>query len=198
MFYFMGGEIAKELRGMKFGKKRLYIAFPLLIGAAMAAGCKFLPALASTPPLEQLSVSSSEISNWQPQGDMTVYIGGQLYNFNDGGAPQYLNKGCIKTGVQVINGPSGEGAQNVIMDFGTDEAAAAMYQFKLSDISAPLTDPKYADSTVTIQTAQDGITGYAHFYNYYFEIGLTKFNNPQDAIKTLNQFLGLYEGKLES
>ena len=183
---------------MKFEKKMLLCIFSLLAVAVATGGCKFLPAATSTPPLEQLKVASSEISNWQPQGDMNVFIGDQLTSFNDGGAPDYINRGCIKTGVQVINGPAGQSAQSIVMDFGTKEKAETMFQFKQSDISSGLPDSKYPDVTVAIQTTQDGITGYAHFYNYYFEIGLTKFNNPQDAIKTFNQFIGLYEGKLGS
>jgi hypothetical protein len=183
---------------MQFRKKTLWIGISLLCGTAMAIGCKIMPSQTSTPPLDQLKIAANEISNWQPQGDITLYIGDQLTNFNDGGAPEYLSKGCIKTGVQVINGPNGRSAQAIIMDFGTDDKAVEMFRQKASTIASPLPDDKYNATNVSVQTTLDGVTGYAHFFNYYFEIGLTKFNNPQDAVKTLNQFLGLYEGKLAS
>jgi hypothetical protein len=184
---------------MKFTRSIISIGVVFTLGTALVLGCKLMPTSTSTPPLEQLKIANSEISNWQPQGDMQIYIGSQLYGLNDGGAPQYLRKGCIKTGWQVMNGPSGESAQNMVMDFGTSAAAEDMFAEKKSQNSASaLRDSKYSDSTVIVANDLGTITGYAHFYNYYFEIGLTNFSNPQDAIKTLNQFLGLYEGKLGS
>jgi hypothetical protein len=182
---------------MHIGKKIALIGATVFFSTAAIIGCKFLPAPSSTPPIEQLKMSSNEISNWQPQGDMTVYIGDQLYGFNDGGAPEYLSRGCIKTGVQIVNGPSGRSAQAIVMDFGTDKGAKAMFDWKLKSVSTPYQDlGGYADTALVIQTTLDGVTGYAHFFNYYFEIGLTKFDNSENAVKTLDQFLGIYNRKL--
>jgi hypothetical protein len=180
-------------------KKIKILLLSIVLPLTGMLNCKFVPLISSTPPLEQLKISTSEISNWRPEGDMEIYIGSELFSYNDGGAPQYLNKGLIQTGVQRISGPNQGIVSSMIMDFGTENNAIDMYNEKrIQNAGSTIPDPKYPISDVTVTSVLGGVTGFANYYNYYFEISVTGFIYPEDALKTLNQFLGLYFEKIES
>lgn len=175
------------------------ISLVTILLSAVLMDCKLVPLFSSTPPLEQLKIGSGDISNWHPDGDMKIYIGSELFSYNDGGAPQYLSKGLILTGVQNITGPNQGTVISIIMDFGTDTNAIAMYKEKRTQNAGNIIlNPKYPTTEVFVVSVLGGVTGYANYYNYYFEISVIGFNYQEDALKTLNQFIGLYFEKIES
>jgi len=175
------------------------IAALLVLLPVLILNCKFVPMNSSTPPLEQLKITSSEISNWRPEGDIKIYIGSELFGYNDGGAPQYLSKGLVQTGVQRIAGLGQALVVSMVMDFGTENNATEMYtEKKIQCVGNTIPDPRYPATDVTVKTDLGGVTGYAHYYNYYFEINVSGLNYQEDALKTLNQFLGLYFEKIDS
>lgn len=164
-------------------------------------GCRLLPITEMSPPLTQLSLADKEAGgNWTPQSDMTVYIGTQLYDFNDGGAPPYLEKGCIRTGVQVFDDPNnGTLVNSIIMDFGTDSNAVSMFnEKKIQNAGQTIKDPQYPDSVAFMVLVLGGVQGYGHYKNYYFEISPTGFSDNTLAIQTFDQFFTLYRNKVDS
>jgi hypothetical protein len=169
----------------------------LLLVIGPAVSCKIIPLDESpTPPLEQLSIGTTDISNWQPQASMTVYVGTDLYNFNDGGATKYLDKKCLKTGVQTFEQNS-EIVKTMVMDFGTNENATAMYtEEQLDNAGSTLKDPVFPDSTAFFTSNLGGGTTYAHFDNFYIEIAVAGFSDQSLAMNTADMFLGLYEKKI--
>jgi hypothetical protein len=178
--------------------QKIFALLPVIL-TAILVDCKFVPMNSSTPPLEQLKIASSEISNWRPEGDIKIFIGSELFTYNDGGAPQYLSKGLVQTGVQRVIGPDNAIVVCMVMDFGTDDNATEMYkEKKMQCVGNTLPDPRYPVTDVTVKSILGGVTGYAHYFNYYFEIDVKGFNYQEDALKTLNQFLGLYFEKIDS
>jgi hypothetical protein len=179
--------------------KYLFAAVSLVAVGALCS-CRFM-ALEdkSTPPLEQLEISNTDISNWKQQEKMAIYIGTDLFNLNDGGAPQYLDKGCIKTGHQVLNKSDGSGAsvESMVMDFGTEANATAMFQeMQMNYIGKTVADQIFPDTVVGVTTLLGGVKGFAHIANFYFEMSVTGFYDQLLAQKTFDMFLGLYAKKL--
>ncbi|MCU0608267.1 MAG: hypothetical protein MUF22_00680 [Chitinispirillaceae bacterium] len=175
-------------------RKLLYTL--VLSALASVTACKFMPVDSSVPPLQQMKISETEVSNWAPESEMGIYVGTQLYDLIDGGAPQYLEKGLIKTGHQVIKGSDDQQVESYVYDFGTPAKALVMYkEMKLQIAGSLINDLTYPDSLVCVKAVMGGVTGYAHFSNYYFEINVNGFSDQQFAVKTLDLFLGLYAKK---
>lgn len=172
----------------------------LLVGIASLASCRFTALDYDTPPLEQLEVGAAEISNWKPEAVMKVFVGDKLYDLNDGGAPQYLDKGCKKTGDEKMNGPNGTMVEMYIMDFGKDINAMAMFtEMQMNNVGQGVKDPAFPqipDTTTLIVPNMGGVTGYAHFANYYFELKFAGFSDQELAIQTFDMFIRLFRTKL--
>ncbi|MBN1130534.1 MAG: hypothetical protein JXA71_16195 [Chitinispirillaceae bacterium] len=168
------------------------------IPLALLAGCRIM-ALSDmpNPPLEQIKINDGDISNWTPEADAQIYVGTQLFDYNDGGAPQYLEKGCIKTSVQRLNGQNGSMVESMIMDFGKQENAIAMFQEKqIQNAGRTISHPEYADSVVSLVTVLGGVHGFTYYGNFYFEIIVTGFSDIAQALQTFDLFFGLYRKKI--
>lgn len=182
---------------MKVALSAPFFATVLLAIIGSAVSCRIVAIDYDTPPLEQLEIGAAEISNWKPESKMKVYIGDKLYDFNDGGAPKYLDKGCIKTGVQRLNGQNQAMVETIVMDFGKNINATAMFsETQINNIGKSIDDPVFPDTTVSITSVLGGVSGCAHFDNFYFEISVTGFSDQVLALKTFDLFLGLYAKKI--
>jgi hypothetical protein len=175
------------------------IVFPFLIALPAVTGCRLLPVTDMSPPLTQMAITREDISSWVPQADMEIYIGTQLFDLNDGGAPQYLEKGLIKTGYQVLNGQNGTVVTSMIMDFGKDSNAVSIFlEMQTKNAGQTVGDPIYPDSVAFMTLVVGGVTGYCHYKNYYFEIAATGFSDIALAIQTFDLFFNLYRKKVDS
>jgi hypothetical protein len=169
-----------------------------IVPVALLCGCRLM-ALSDmpNPPLEQIKINEGDISNWAPEAEAQIYVGTQLFDYNDGGAPQYLEKGCIKTSVQRLNGQNGTMVESMIMDFGKESNAIAMFQEKqIQNAGRTIKHPEYADSVVSLVTVLGGVHGFAHYGNFYFEIIVTGFSDITQAMQTFDLFFGLYRKKI--
>lgn len=181
---------------MKIRPVTLMLTAVLLIIAGVVS-CKLVALDYDTPPLEQLEVGATEISNWKPEATMKVFIGDKLYDLIDGGAPQYLDKGCKKTGFQRLTGPNGASVEIKIMDFGKDINATAMFtEMQMNNVGQTVKDNAFPDTTSNVVPNMGGVSGYAHFANYYFELAVTGFSDQALAISTYDMFFRLFEKKL--
>ena len=174
----------------------------VIIGASVLlvfASCRLVSLSdATTPPIEQLALVNGEISNWNPDVDIKIYVGDKVYDLMDGGAPQYLEKGLIKTGFQTFKGPNDGNVQVTIFDFGKDAKANIMFEEKrIAATGSTVKDFNYLDSVVVLKSVLGGVNCFAHFYNFCFEINVTGFSDQVLAIKIVDLFLGLYEKKLK-
>jgi len=175
------------------------IVFPFLAALPALTGCRLLPVTDMSPPLTQMAITQEDISSWAPQADMEIYIGTQLFDFNDGAAPQYLDKGLIKTGAQTFNGPNSTVVTSMIMDFGKDSNAVTMFiEMQTQKAGQTIKDPKYPDSVAFMTLVLGGVQGYGHYKNYYFEISATGFSDNALAVQTFDQFFALYRKKVDS
>jgi hypothetical protein len=172
---------------------------PLLASLLTLNGCRLLPVTDMSPPLTQMALSREDISSWVPQAEMKIYIGTQLFDYNDGGAPQYLDKGLIKTGVQTFDGPNNTVVNSMIMDFGKDSNAVAIFiEKQIQNAGQTIDDPIYPDTVAFMTLPLGGVQGYCHYKNYYFEISATGFSDQALAVQTFDMFFNLYRKKVDS
>jgi hypothetical protein len=151
------------------------------------------------PTVQQLKIDTGDITDWLPEDTMSFYANDHLYELIDGGAPQYLDKGCRVTGYQQFTGLEGTISTVFVMDFGKDSNATAMFKQKQAENSGnTVPDQSFPDSTVFVTPNLGGVGGYAHFNNIYIEISLRGFSDQQKAISELNLFLGFFKNKIKT
>jgi hypothetical protein len=182
---------------MKSKFTRLMV-FPLVVASFALIGCRLLPETDMSPPLTQMAIIPEDIAPWL-QAELNIYIGTQLFDFNDGGAPQYLDKGVIKTGAQNFDGQNNTLVKSMIMDFGKDSNAVAMFiDMQIQNAGSTVKDPVYPDSVAFLTLKLGGVQGYCHYKNYYFEISATGFSDNALATQTFEMFFNLYRKKVDS
>ena len=156
----------------------------------------------------QLKITSTEISNWAMASSADSFTLWTKANFNldiDGGYEKYTDRGMIETGDFHMLGPTGpDGEQNIIathsyiMDCGNDSNAIELYRYWQIDNSADAFKiPRYKTTTAFAIAVQGGITVYAHFKKFYFELKFSGFSDLTQAAATAVQFLGLFRAKIE-
>jgi hypothetical protein len=178
------------------------VFIPVLIMIGYAVSCKNSAPLEVTPipvVLEKLSIINGDISYWSPESDMNVYVGDQLYEHIDGAATQYLEKGVIKTGYQRLTDPNSATVECYMFDFGSDAKAMAMFEQKrIERANDTVKDLNYPDSIVVVSPVLGGVSGCAHFGNFYMELNVMGFSAQVPAIETLDIFLGFYKNRIIS
>jgi len=179
--------------------KNVFISMIIMIGCAIFCSNSAPAEVASEPiALEKLSIKKGDISNWNPESEMAVYVADQLYEHIDGAATQYLEKGVIKTGYQHLTGPDKAMVECYVFDFGSDAKANTMFeQKKLERANDTVKDPTYTDSTLIVSPVLGGVSSSAHFGNFYIEVNVTGFGVQNAAIETLDLFLGFFKNKVK-
>jgi hypothetical protein len=156
----------------------------------------------------QLKIMSSEIPNWYLAADadsFTLWAGDNFYDDMDGGIEKYLNNGMIEVADVHMMGPVGaDGEQNTlathsfIMDFGNDSNASNIFDYQRTLNSADAFDiPGYKNNAVFGRAVLGGITAFAHFKRFYFELTFVRFLDQAQAIATAVRFLSLFQSKIE-
>lgn len=149
--------------------------------------------------VKQLEIKNNELPGWVPHDTMGIYEGTELYNLIDGGAPQYLEKGVMTTGYQVLDGQNDRAVYSMIMDFGRDSNAVAMFlEKKTQNVGQTVLDPQYPDSVAFMTLVLGGVQGYGHYTNFYFEIAAVGFSDSTQAIATFDTMLTWYIQKIQS
>lgn len=167
---------------------------------ALVILCLAFVALAATViSVKQLEIVRSDLSGWIPQDYMRIYEGTELYDYMDGAAPQYLDKGVQTTGAQVFDGQNSTRVSSMIMDFGRDSNAVAMFlEKKTQNVGQTIFDPLYPDSVAFMTLVLGGVQGYGHYTNFYFEIAAIGFSDITQAIATFDTMLAWYIQKIQS
>jgi hypothetical protein len=150
-------------------------------------------------PVKQLEIKNNDLPGWIPQDYMRIYKGTELYDYMDGAAPQYLDKGVQTTGAQWLDGQNNTLVQSMIMDFGRDSNAVAMFlEKKTQNVGQTVFDPQYPDSEAFMTLVLGGVQAYGHYTNFYFEIAAVGFSETTQAIATFDTMLAWYIQKIQS
>ena len=163
--------------------------------------------------VSDLEITSADISNWTARTDGSctgacIYIGeAVMYDSPINGAGQiYVDLGVLQSLFQYMEAPSGNPSipfylEAYAMDFGTADAAKAMFDEKVQSVSAPSAMLGYDISVVAIDesTPYYGCTVFAHFGKFYIEL---KFNNYEPggpgnpSVEDAALFVPIYEAKI--
>jgi hypothetical protein len=158
--------------------------------------------------VSQLKIASTEISNWAMASSADSFTLWTAANFEqdiDGGYDVYTNRGMIEVADFHMIGPiDPAGEQNTIatrsyiMDCGNDSNAIELYKYwQIYNSADAFKIPRYKTTTAFAIAVQGGITVYAHFKKFYFELKLFGFSSQPQAAATAVQFLGLFRAKVE-
>lgn len=182
---------------MKFFIKLQSITYLLLttFTIILITGCRTIYQFTSSEEisLDQLKLSSNDVSGWSDQPmDKNKYIGDELFTLIDGGAPKYLQKGCLETFVQDMGSKGGKTLKAQIMDFGSPENALTMYNESMSYVSSPMQTSYPGFSVIN----QGNSTAYAAFKQFYFEISVSGFSDRAQANQILDLVLRIYYDKV--
>jgi hypothetical protein len=158
--------------------------------------------------VSMLKVTNTDIANWKMASSADSFTLWNANNFDqdiDGGYEKYTDRGMIEAADFHMLGPIGsDGEQNqiatrsFIMDFGTDSNAEGIYNYWKTENSQDAFDiPGYGNTNVFAIPIQGGITVYAYFSKFYFELKFLGFSTQAQAVATAKQFLDLFKGKIE-
>jgi hypothetical protein len=157
--------------------------------------------------VRMLKVTNTDISNWKmaPSADsFTLWTAANFYDDVDGGIEVYTDRGLIELADLHLLGPIGsDGVQNelalhsFIMDFGTEANAVDEYNFQRTRYSSDAFDiPEYSNKIAFARPVFGGVTVYAHFKKFYFELNFLGFSDQNQAVATAMQFIGLFQTKI--
>jgi hypothetical protein len=149
------------------------------------------------------AISNGMIPGWKMirstlDSSFTLWSAADLYKDIDGGFERYTDHGMLQAADIGMLGPiNSEGnpfelsIHSFIMDYGTEPIAKAMYDFSKSqyfgDDALPI--PSYENTAAFAKPALGGITVYAYYKQFYFELILSAY--PDDANPTADAKLFL-------
>ena len=181
--------------------------------------CLWLPFLACSSNVDggnwkkiitvrQLKVTNNDIPNWklaQDADSFALFTPANISDLIDGLCDVYTNRGMIEAAAFHMVGPIGpDGEQNMltghslIVNFGSDSNANYMYNHNKTENPYDLIDiAGYSDSVAFAIAVQGGITLFAHFKQFYFELKFFGFSDQTYAITAAKLFLNFFKGKIE-
>ncbi len=153
----------------------------------------FLPA--------NLRFANNEVSQWveEEDGYRQFNTPEDLYAAINGGAEEYFDKGMTAGFQQKMGKTATEYSMDFrVMDFGTAEKAATMYQYKAEQISPKTTAGGYNETIAVIDNSfLSGCTGFAHFGRYYIEVSMNGYgSNKTAAINDAAVFMTKFDEKI--
>jgi hypothetical protein len=191
-------------------RKSFFFFFAILISASLviivslSIVCSPVSKPATEPPvtipLDSMIFTNAEISPWKADS-VAYYQGTALYNGIDGGAGQYLDKGLIKTAIQFLAddaSPSNDSlnCSAYIMDFGTSANATAMFNTMMSNVIDKKAFASFPNSVAGLDYSPViGISAYAHFNRFFFQLDLQGYNDKTKAIDDAEKFLTILKSK---
>jgi hypothetical protein len=153
--------------------------------------------------VSQLKITNGAISGWQIvtlSDSFGVFSAADFYIDIDGGDKPYTDRGLIEVADEHMAGPNGAGLgpKAFFMDFGTDAAATAMFQYQASQsIYTPHVAITGYDNSVAFGYAGvGGITVFAHFKKFYIELPFVGYTSQNQPISDANLFLGFLKAKI--
>jgi hypothetical protein len=157
--------------------------------------------------VSMLRPSSDEIRGWSmaPSPDsFTLWTANTISDDVDGGFLAYTDRGVLEIADLHLLGPLGTdgvrrelAVHSFIMDFGNDSKAAAMFDFPTARFSGeafPL--PGYDAAEAFARPVLGGISAYAHFDKFYFELSFLGFSDRNEAAAAGKKFLDSFHRKI--
>lgn len=150
-------------------------------------------------------LQDNELSGWtqKPVSDelpvpCAVYTAADINDRIDGDAPIYTNGGMKSAQYQEMAGTTPEGAECrvIVMDFGTDAKAKAMFDSLVKSHSADVSIPQYDATVAKGASAIGALTTYAHIQATFFQLEFIGFGSDTTGLQqTTQKFLDVLKAK---
>ncbi len=149
----------------------------------------------SSQGVNALRLASGDISSWaeDQSGGFISFTASNMQQLVNGGAPQYVEKGLVAGFEQRMSNGS-KAVKLLILDFGTEANAVAMYTKKDSENSDKSDVGTYPQSVAQLDnSAMDGVTAIAHFGKYFMELAFTGYTDKSESRATAKSFVEVFE-----
>jgi hypothetical protein len=156
-------------------------------------------------------ISNSMIPGWKMSystidSTFTMWSVDNLWQDIDGGFERYTNRGMLQAGDLTMVGPiNSEGnpytldIHSFIMDFGTESNSKSMFDKSKTDFFDTESSlvPGYDNSAAFAKDALGGITVYAYYKKFYFELILSNYPEKDKALADAKVFLDYFKSKIQ-
>ncbi len=188
---------------MQRGKRQPARILPLLavVVTVLLSSCKLVYrdfTADAQATIYSFRLTNEDLSGWSenPGAPFKVYIGEDLRGPIDGGADKYLERGLIQSSIQSMQNAQNQQVEILVLDFGDPAKATIMYE----EVKSSLPDiSKSGSFEIEDAFINKGIIGgcdaYAHYGSFYFELKLTGYEDQNQAIRTADLFLRVYDAK---
>jgi hypothetical protein len=153
----------------------------------------------STLSMEDFRITN-EIQGWsQAEGGYAFYASeDELFDIINGGADLYKDFG-MREGIYQKMLSGDKNYEALIMDFGTESRARAIFEYKKFEITKTLKIGDYFEDTVIGDGDDIGtrISAYAYFNQYYIEISPIEGADRRQHLLDADLFLGHYKKKAD-
>jgi hypothetical protein len=166
----------------------------------------------STGVLKKLfQISNTMITGWKMRystvdSSFVLWSAADLNVDIDGGFERYTNRGMLQAADMTMIGPLNSEGNNFsldqhsfIMDFGTEAKAKTMYDStkgRYYSADAPLI-PGYDNSVAFTSTGLGGLTAYAYYKQFYFELILSAYPDDANPVADAKKFLDYFKTKAQ-
>jgi hypothetical protein len=166
-------------------------------------------------------ISNTMIAGWKMRystldSSFTLWSAGDLYLDIDGGFERYTDWGMLQAADIFMLGPIVDttfdttsdkkidttinrnilDVHSFIMDFGKETNAKTMYATQKSQYFESLV-PGYDSSVACVKEALGGVTAYAYFKQFYFELIFIGFPEKDKALAATKTFLDYFKSKAQ-
>jgi hypothetical protein len=150
----------------------------------------------SSRGVDALKLTETDITGWTEDEGGGTYNSETLFDFINGGAPKYINNGLIEGFIQYMS-KSDRKATIMVMDFGTESNAIAMYNDMSNRNSSKEKAGNYNLNTAQLDVSpSSGVDAYAHFKQFYIELNLTDFPDKSEAPNVAASIIEVFEAKI--
>lgn len=153
----------------------------------------------SSQGVNALRLANSDVSPWTEISDdgFKDFKANNMVKEINGGAQVYVDKGMVAGFKQYVETGGGKKAELLVLDFGTEASASAIYSYKVDGNDEKLAAGTYSEAVAQLDnSAMSGVTAYAHFGKYYLELSFTGYNDKAESRITATNFVEVFEEKI--
>jgi hypothetical protein len=132
------------------------------------------------------------MDGWTEEAGYNTFDIAGLYSLVNGGAVPFEKGGLIEGTEQTLAKDNAASARLCVFDFGTTPKATAMYNTLFSNTYSHTRFIPFKEHIASWSPTLDGITAYAHFECFVFEMNLHGYNDVNAAVHDAERLLILY------
>lgn len=153
----------------------------------------------SSQGVNALRLANSDVSPWTENASegFRAFKASNMFALINGGAQTYIDKGMVAGFEQNMAGGGEKTAKLLVLDFGTEASASAIYAYKANENGEKLAAGTFPEAIAQLDnSAMSGVTALAHFGKYYLELSFTGYSDKSESRTTATSFVEVFEEKI--